>query len=277
MIVYGEILLAENIVIGGVLLWLTGQIYGVDFRSWRGKGRLAAGSVLCGLFAMVIFLPVGMPVTLLMEAGFAFLVCFIVFGREKLWQKAVVFLLVTYFMGGVTMALLLATGNSGIYTASGIYTGDMKAGLLALFVAAAWMTARQIIRVVFEKKLYQEHTYRVKLAAAGLTLETTAFLDTGNRLREPVSGKPVAVADEALWTIMESRGFLQGARFCVIPYEAIGTKGILEGIRMDYIEVGHRRIKGCVIAKNDERFRLEQLQGERCGLLLSKDMADGKF
>ena len=148
LIVYGEILFIENFIIGCVILYITGEIFGRSFSRIRQKMRLAVGGVMCGVFSMAIFLPVAAPVTLIAEVAFAFAVCLVVLGRGKIWKKGLVMILVTYFMGGLTMGLLLITDNTGIYTAAGIYTGDMKAALLALFIAVCSFTARQVVKTV---------------------------------------------------------------------------------------------------------------------------------
>lgn len=277
MVVYGEILFAENMIIGGVILYITGEIHGLSASSKMQKLRVSAGSLLCGLFSMIIFLPVRMPLTLLAEAGFAMGVCYVVFGRQKLWQRALTFLLVTYFMGGMTMGLLLLTHNSGMYTAVGIYTGDMKASLLALFVGITLFTSKQVIKTVANKKFYRQHRYTVCILLGEIQLQAEAFLDTGNGLRDPISGKSVAVADEKLWQRMEEHGLLQEERFCVIPYEAVGGGGILEAVRVDALHIGDRRIKGCVIAKGDRAVDLGEKEATGCELLLSRDMMDRTF
>ena len=62
-----------------------------------------------------------------MEAAFAVLVCFEAAGRKRILARTVSFVLTTYFAGGMIMALLVIWEQEGIYTAAGIYTGDMKA------------------------------------------------------------------------------------------------------------------------------------------------------
>ncbi|MDO4544868.1 MAG: sigma-E processing peptidase SpoIIGA [Bacillota bacterium] len=277
MVVYGDILFAENFIIGMVILYITARITGERITGAIRKLRLVAGGIMCGLFSLVIFLPVRMPVVLLMELAFAMAVCLVLFGKKTLWKKALIFILVTYCMGGITMALLLLTHNPGIYTATGIYTGDMKAGLLAVFIALCLITALQIIKTVTDRKFYREHVFAVTICIGEFHEEMRGFLDTGNELREPVSGKPVAVADGSLWERMERAGALAPERLCMVPYASIGSKGLLQAVRTDHVEINGRRIKGCVIAKGEGSFRMEERKIEGCDLLLSNEMSDGKL
>lgn len=90
MTVYGDILFAENFIIGCALIYITAEVFGADLHGRTAKLRLAAGGVMCGLFAMLIFLPVRMPLTVVLEAGFAFAVSVVVFGVKGAWKKALV-------------------------------------------------------------------------------------------------------------------------------------------------------------------------------------------
>ena len=296
MIVYGELIIIENMVIGAVLLSITGRICGSSCFAGNKTGeqtnrlyamlRLAAASIMCGIFSLVIFLDVKPPLMLLMEAFFALAVCLVAFGKGHShknagcsgrrmilflpWRRALVFIIVTYFMGGITMGLLLVTRHQGIYTAVGIYTGDMKAALLALFIWLGYMTAIQIIKTVKKEKLYTEYSYEVRIVCMGVRITAKAFLDTGNRLKEPLSGRPVAIASEGLWEKMQSCGALHEERFSLVPYETVGSKGVLEAVRADYIDVGGRRIKGSFIARKSGQFLIGN-DMKRCSMQASAD------
>lgn len=273
MIVYGDLLFIENLIIGCALLYITGELFNKKFYGVQSKLRLMAGGAFCGVFSMTVFLPVRMPVTVILEIFFAFAVCWVVFGRERLIHKAVAFILVTYFMGGITMGLLFVTKNPGIYTASGIYTGDMKAGLLAIFMSVGVFTAKQIIKTVSARKFFTEHVLAVRISIGESVFETKGFFDSGNQLTEPLSGKPVAVAQKSLWQRLEESGALAPERMGVVPYEAIGERGLMASVRADFIEVNGMPIKGVVIAKGSEELNLDGKAAEGCELLLSRDMS----
>ncbi|NLD19235.1 MAG: hypothetical protein GX663_03175 [Clostridiales bacterium] len=273
MVVYGDILILENSIIGAALLVMTCMVCrpaGGSFKGGVAKVRLAVGGFMCGIFALTIFIPSGPLLRILMEMVFAPAVCLVSFGRKRLLQRAVVFFLVTYFTGGITMGLLLLTKNNGYYCGAGIYTGDMKAAILALFMGIVFVTLRQVTRTVAERKLYAEHTFEVTIAIGDAREKAQGFLDTGNHLREPASGKPVAVAEKSLWARLEKS--LVPERLCIVPFTFVKGRGLMEGVRTDYVEVGGRRIKGCVIAKGEGELFPEK---EGFELLLSNNMNEG--
>ncbi len=68
----------------------------------------------------------------------------------------------------------------------------------------------------------------------GVSIE--ALIDTGNSLIEPISGKPVAVLDKAVFE--QVYGERKPSVFRVIPYHSVGKKaGVLPGYRLERIIV----------------------------------------
>ena len=114
MIVYGDILFVENFITGSVLLYLTAVIFRVDLHRKKRLLRFVCGSMMCGGIAFMLFLPVGMPWNIALEGAFAVLVCLVVFGRRGVLLRAATFAALTCFLGGMTMALLLAFGLMGV-------------------------------------------------------------------------------------------------------------------------------------------------------------------
>lgn len=285
MIIYGDVLIVENMIVGGVLIYITAELQRMNVTKRFFACRFTAGCMMCGLFSLTVFLTAGFFVKLILEAAFALLVCCVVFGRHRLIAVSATFILVTYFMGGFIMGLMLLTDHSGIYTGTGIYTGDMKAGSLALFTAFFVMTAKHIVIAIRRRKFNDEHIFDVEIYVGELCVKTTGFIDTGNQLRDPVSRNPAAIADEILWQQMCEKGMIRDERSCVLFYETVDGRGMLEGIRCDHVrlyttsqEDGHEsgcpgrfaaEVKGCVIAYKKGSFCFDRdYGGVRCRLLM---------
>ena len=75
---------------------------------------------------------------------------------------------------------------------------------------------------------------QVTLCYRGNKKEVTALLDTGNRLSEPVSGKPVSVlSGEAARELCP-----RVAGVIYVPYRSVGrAHGLLAAVRMDFMEI----------------------------------------
>ena len=147
-----------------------------------------------------------------------------------------------------------------------------RIGLIYALTAAA--AAYLVLTVVFRAaagKGVRGELVRVQVCLAGRTTAFTAFCDTGNALRDPVSGAPVLVVapgrlDGALPREVRSlldRGALERPaellepmmraapelRFRLIPYHAVGVAGgLLLAVRSDWTEVAGERYAGLPVA-----------------------------
>ena len=96
--------------------------------------------------------------------------------------------------------------------------------------------------------------YQVRLFLNEKSKEFTAMADSGNRLVEPVTGKPVSIIAAA-----DAKEFLgEKAGVLMIPYRAVGTEnGMLPGVLFDRMEVmseecGSIRIERPIVAISKE-------------------------
>ena len=97
-----------------------------------------------------------------------------------------------------------------------------------------------------EKKLIP-----VELSYGGKTITLTALKDTGNTLRDPITGKQVLIIDAdaaqtltglsetALCAPVETMGRLPGLR--LIPYQTVGNTGFLLALPIQNVKIGNQR------------------------------------
>ena len=113
----------------------------------------------------------------------------------------------------------------------------------------------------------------VTVALAGEHFHFKALIDTANFLREPVSGKPVAVicrsAAGDLWQSCPDD------RFCLIPFKGIGAEGgLMQGFRADLAVIGEMKIERPVFAIYEGEFG--RMEGEEAyQILLHRELMEG--
>ena len=103
-----------------------------------------------------------------------------------------------------------------------------------LFMGFFCTGVRFFAEALVKRPVIGKMRYQVRLFLNGRSKEFTAMEDSGNRLVEPVTGKPVSIiaAADAKEFGSESAGVL------MIPYRAVGTKsGMLPGILFDRMEI----------------------------------------
>ena len=141
-------------------------------------------------------------------------------------HSGIVFAVLSFALGGAVMAI----GQGGPAEILG------TAGILCLLCC-------------FNLRKKQGNGYvPVELSYRGKNMRLTALLDTGNTLKDPITGKPVLVvgADvaqtlmgltkEQLHKPVESIGSIPGLR--LIPYRSVGCSGFLLGMRLQNVKIG---------------------------------------
>lgn len=225
MTVYLDGVMLLNFLVDFLLLLAAGRLCGFPVK----LGRAIAGGALGGLYAAVCLLP-----------GFAFLGNFlwrtvslgamavIAYGYSlSAWRRGLVFVFLSLALGGAVMGI----GKGGIL---GIVSA---AGVLCILCC-----------VGFRGRLGGTAYIPVELNYGENRLTLTALQDTGNTLRDPVTGQQVLVigADAAqkltgltqgqLQSPVESVGAIPGLR--LIPYHSVGGSGFLLALRLQGVKIG---------------------------------------
>ena len=254
MTVYGELLFAENFITGWLILLLTGKLRGLRPDRWR----IAAGAVMCGIYAFVLFVPMNWFASLASKLIFSSVAVVVAFGSNTVWgvlKNACVFYGVSFLMGGTTIAIMYIlkvpgmTGN-GSFVVKGVTFVQIAAG-----VAVTWLLGKALADVCREKLHRRNMFCMVEVEIAGRKWDFTGFVDTGNSLRDPVTGKAVAVLSEtAAEKITE--GMDAGAldRMLIIPYCTVGNRSLMQGIRPDKIYIDGRPVTDMVLGFGNRDF-----------------------
>lgn len=290
MTVYAEYLFLENFVTGVLILHFTGKLCGHQISG----PALLRGGILCGLYAFVLFCDaMSAVVSIACKLLFSFLVVVITFGlwprREALpgkkevrefgpWMKQTaraifLFYFVSFVMGGVTIAAMYffaspgVAGNGNLYVHGGSYIN------ILLGILLAWWSMELLIEFVRKRKNAVRDLRQVRVVLAGQEFSFTALVDTANFLREPLTGKPVAVISPSAAEPMAS--ICPKERLCVIPYRGIGReRGLLPGFRADRALVGKNWIERPVFAVCEREFQKKSLE-ESYQILLHRELAEG--
>ena len=241
MRVYLDLAVLLNFFVDWMLLQGTNQLTGFP-ADWK---RSAAAAGLGGLYSGACLLPdFRFLANLLWRIVSLTAMAVAAFGWNRgTLKRGCVFLLLAMAMGGVAVSL-------------------NRSNFPALFLAAGgiWLLCRGVCNCGAAREYVP-----VELNYGGTCLTLTALRDTGNTLRDPVSGERVLVLSpeaaqqltglrrEQLALPLEtlSRRPLPGLR--LIPYRAVGQTGFLLGLRIDDAKIGSRR-GSAIVALAPEDF-----------------------
>ena len=230
MTVYAEYLFLENFTAGLILLYLTAGLSGTA----AGILRLAAGAAVSGMSSFVIFLPLNTVEAVLVRTAAAAAVCAAALGTDRLLKKTALFFILSFLTGGAAMAFFLWQQIPVLMGNGILYLGAMTYPLLLLCGIPAMALAAWFVRTVRRKRRTDWTHGTAELELEGQTAVFRACVDSGNSLRDPVTGNPVILIDEKGARSLPFKKEDYPSRFAAVPYRAVGvTSGILEGIRLD--------------------------------------------
>lgn len=229
MTVYLDIVILLNFLVDWLLLLGTNRLCGYP----PGLKRTALAAGLGGIYAGGCLLP-----------GFAFL--------GNLFWRFVSFMLIVWLAFGLSISSL-RRGTVFILLSmalGGIAIGFGKGGFWPLVLAAAGVSL--MCWIGFRGKLGTAAYVPVEITFAGKHLQLMALKDTGNNLRDPVTGRPVLVigAEAAqkltgltplqLKQPLQSIACLPGSR--LIPYRTVGQPcGMLLAMRIHDVKIAGKR------------------------------------
>jgi stage II sporulation protein GA (sporulation sigma-E factor processing peptidase) len=305
VVIYAEYLFLENAITGGMILLLTGKISGVRCRT----GPLIFGIILCGMDSFTLFWNRPDPVlAILAKLGFSAALVLITYRPKKLrpfLRITLVFYLVSFAMGGITIGMMYFLGIAGMTQNTAVYLG--AAGYLYILPGciATWMILGFLADLIRDR-LTQERTYAdVEIVLEGRTVRLQGMVDTGNFLVDPMSGKPAMVISSAAAGSFLPEEFVSGAvtadpvseipeilrnssyagRIRMIPYRCVGLgRGTLIGIRPDAVRIGIRDGKeGCRMVEAPEGTVLAISRGtfsggragDGCPVLINPSIIEG--
>ena len=263
-VVYIDALFLLNLIVNYLLLLAAAKLAGEPLR----RLRLAAGAALGGLDAAAIFFPgMGFLTHPLCKLGAAVLMLLTGFGgSRRLLRVTLVFFGLSCAFGGGIFAIGLL-GGRGLTLRNGVLYSVMDLRILLLSAAVCYA----VLTLVFRRTA--RHGRREVLPAV-LTLEgrrvaVNALVDTGNTLTDPVTGRPVMVAEGSRLSpllpgervldekaLRDPVGTLErlsrggrGRRFRLLPYQAVGVEcGMLLALRLDDARVGAEDYGGILVA-----------------------------
>ncbi len=218
--VYADLLFLVNFSMDFLCFYLTARFLHRPLSLWRG----VLASTLGGVYAVAaLFLSVGRVPAYLIDAGVCIGLCSLALAsrRERvrsLVRLCGVYLLISMLLGGVMTALFSQLNRIPGLTDQVAEEGLSTWIFFALAVVSALLTAlggKSVRRAAARRRV------TVIIREKGAQLELEALCDTGNLLRDPISGKPVIpVESEKLRDIFPAallRAVQQPDRISMLP------------------------------------------------------------
>ena len=275
--VYADVLFLINFSMDFLSLYICARV--LHKRIWTLQMTVSAS--LGGIYSVArIFFDPSLILQLVFDVAVAMLMCFIAYGRGRrirsLFGDTLVFFVCEMLFGGIFTASYNLFGKDVAYSVKsisdiGLVENDMPIWLFAvLAVASALVT--YLAGLLF-KSSGAKKSVRIRISLDENKTYILALVDSGNLLRDPISGRAVIIVGyDTLKTFLPRS--LKNALVCdkiggdlgektygmrFIPYESVGKSDVFIGFIPDglgvYRKDGWEEIDAVIaIDKNRERF-----------------------
>lgn len=254
-VIYVDTLFLLNALVDYLLLLASARLAGEPLR----RVRFALGAALGGLYAVAIFLPglgfLAHPLCRLVSAALMLLVSY--GGSQRLLRQGVLFVALTCAFGGGVVAIGLL-GGTGLTLGGGVFYSALDLKTVLLSAAVCYGVLTLVFRRLARHSAANGELVPVRLRLGERMVDLTALVDTGNTLTDPVSGRPVVVAEGERTAPLFPREHRPGpgdltdpaaaltrlgtgawrGRFRLLPYRSVGVdRGLLLAVRLDGLEL----------------------------------------
>lgn len=260
MTIYLDIIFVENMLMNYIILFATLII--VKAKNRRQQIRLILSSTIGSIYSIIVYLKI-LPIysTIIAKIILSIVMIYVAFNPmniKQLLKQLLTFYLISFIFGGCTFAFIYFIKPEKVMMNNGVFVGmyPIKVTLIAGIIA---FVITQVAFKFNKTKLDTTNTlFSIKAYYEEKCLKLKALLDSGNMLKEPISGMPVIIAErEALYSIIPKEIFnnIEGviggdktknnkevqkhlAKVRMVPFMSIGKEnGMLLGIRMDKVKI----------------------------------------
>ncbi len=197
-VVYADLLFLVNFGMDLLCLFITSRILHRRLKNLRATLSSALGGVYSVLSLFVDLGSIGMT---MLDLLFCVVLCLVCFGRERLFTTSAVMFGVSVGIGGMMTAIysLLNRIDLPLYEveANGDGISVWLFAILALISGAAATCGGK-----FFKSSSNERLADVEINYKGRQAVIRAMTDTGNLIKDPMSGKPIIVAERESLSVL---------------------------------------------------------------------------
>ena len=279
MTVYIDIILLENLCMNYIILFATAYIMKIKISHIR----IIASSSIGAVYSIMLYMQI-LPIysSIFMKIILSVAMVYISYAPKTVKiaiKQLIIFYLISFAFGGCAFALLYFVKPQDIFIKNGVYIGTYPLKIALLGGIVGFIITYIAFKIIKNKATKEEMIYKLKIKINDKTVEVNALLDTGNKLKDPITLVPVIVIEkQKLYNflpeeILENIDKIIGgdsdklieenikymSKFRVIPYNSIGKQnGLMLGFKADEVKIiideEKRTIKNTIIGIFNQSF-----------------------
>lgn len=214
--------------------------------------KIILGAIIGSLTLIFLFLPISSFVLFFIKVIISFIICIVTFGFKNIKytiQNMIYFYMTGTILGGFLYYLNLEFS----YKHEGIvfYHHGLSINFLFLIIISPVIL---YIYIRSTKKLKSQYNQYYKLTITFKNdnqITLNAFLDTGNKLKDPITNKPIILVEKTHLKNVNIRSPIY------VPYNSLNNHGLLKCISPKKIEIDGVSSKNYLIGISERKFNID--------------------
>ena len=283
--VYADLYFMINLSMDFLCFFLTAKILSIKLHVWRAL----IASALGGVYAVAaLFFTVGKLTALLTDMAVCACICLFAFARKKELRSAFmytpVYIAVSMAIGGFMTALFNLFNRLEMPLPETDSDG-MSVRLFAILAVSGGIAV--LLGGRFFAKRSARKNAEITVAHKGKSVGVRALCDSGNLLREPISGLPCVLVEldaldgvfsASFRTSVKKRDIIslsshEASRIRMIPARSVSGDSLLFGMRVDSLRIDMG--KGATEVEAYLAFSVERISADGVKALVPSELALG--
>ena len=256
MTIYVDVVLLENLCMNYIILFSTAYILKLKIKHLK----ILLSSLLGAIYAILAYADI-IPFYTSIVTKIILSACMIYIAYKPkhikgMVKELVVFYLVSFALGGCAFALLYIVRPQDIFMKNGVYIGTYPLKIALLGGITGFIVTYVAFKIVKSRITKNEIIYTAVIKFDEKELETKVLLDTGNMLKDPISGDAVMLIEKGKLyelipkdILMNIQMILGGenkkeeelkyrTKLRIIPFTSVGKQnGMMIGIKVDSVKI----------------------------------------
>ena len=257
MTIYLDLIFLENIFMNSIIIYATVIILKKEIKILR----ILLGSLVGAIYAciyyisnMEIYSNMGLKIIL------SLVIVYISFGSNGLkefFREVLIFYLTSFTFGGVTFALLYFISPGNILLENGTLVGTYPLKMILIGGLIGFFIIIISFKSIKNKLSKKDMLCNISIVFEQGKIDINAIIDTGNFLKEPLTGKPVIIVEkdvlknvipgnilDCMEEIISGIKIIEDkyiSKIRLIPFSALGTEnGLLLGIKPENFYINYQ-------------------------------------
>lgn len=217
--------------------------------------RMILGSLLGSLTLIFLFLPITSFYLFLFKVITSFFICIVTF-QFKNWNYTIHNMIYFYMTGTILGGFLYYLNLEFSYKHEGIvfFHNGLSINMIFLIIISPMIL---YIYLRSQKKVKSQYNHYYELIVTfknNSKITLNAFLDTGNKLVDPVTNKAIILVEK------EKIQQLDFNRLIYVPYNSLNNHGLLKCIAPKQVEIKGVTSKNYLIGISEEKFHIDGIE-----------------